>query len=117
MKVIIYMDGFCNLCYGFASLVINNSPKGKFEFHHLPPPSENEHYPNDTVIVKTQDGRTLYQSDAVRYVLKQMNVGFQLIGALIAIFPLGFRNKIYQWIALNRYKWFGKSSTCRLPHT
>lgn len=41
--------------------------------------------------------------------------GFWSVTKIFWIFPEGFRNWVYDIIARNRYKWFGKEDNCRIP--
>jgi predicted DCC family thiol-disulfide oxidoreductase YuxK len=41
--------------------------------------------------------------------------GFWKATQLFLIFPEKFRNLIYDYIAKNRYKWFGKKENCMIP--
>jgi predicted DCC family thiol-disulfide oxidoreductase YuxK len=49
--------------------------------------------------------------------LKIMNDfgGFWKATQLFLIFPESFRNLTYDYIARNRYKWFGQRESCMLP--
>lgn len=114
--MIIYYDGVCNLCFGFVSIVNRFAKSGTFLFQPL---QESEYKATtasfDTVIVKTMEGKLLYKADAVRFILKNMPLPFRFLNFFISIFPIRFQNTIYDYIARNRYQWFGKSVTCRLP--
>ncbi|MFM7221981.1 MAG: thiol-disulfide oxidoreductase DCC family protein [Bacteroidota bacterium] len=115
MKITVYIDGVCNLCYGCGSFIVRHAPKGKFEFQDIATLPLNTTGSIDTVMVKTIEGQLLYRSEAVRYILGNMNGVFRLAGTILSLFPNRFRNYVYDWIARNRYKWFGKSDACRLP--
>ncbi len=59
-------------------------------------------------------GQVFYESEAAIEVARQLQFPWYLAGAF-RIIPLGWRNRIYRWIARNRYRWFGKRTTCRIP--
>ena len=61
------------------------------------------------------DGGTLYsKSDAVLRIARGLRAPWPLIGVL-AIVPRALRDVVYDWVARNRYHWFGKRETCLLP--
>ena len=40
---------------------------------------------------------------------------FWQLTKLFWVFPKGLRNQVYDFIAKNRYKWFGKKEACMIP--
>lgn len=61
------------------------------------------------------EGEKVYtRSTAALRVLKHVGGGFTLLYGFIIIPPF-IRDAVYKWISRNRYKWFGKRDTCRLP--
>jgi predicted DCC family thiol-disulfide oxidoreductase YuxK len=38
--------------------------------------------------------------------------GLSILGFM---FPAFIRDKVYDWVARNRYKWFGKKNECMIP--
>ena len=65
-------------------------------------------------LVFEKDGKVYFRSNAVIRCMSTIGGGWKLMWALV-IFPRFFRDWIYDWIARNRYKWFGKHETCRIP--
>ena len=68
------------------------------------------------------DSVILYESNKAYYIkssaaLKIMNSfsGFWKLTNFFWIFPKAFRDLCYDYIAKNRYKWFGKKEQCMLP--
>jgi predicted DCC family thiol-disulfide oxidoreductase YuxK len=61
------------------------------------------------------DAQGIYsQSDAVLQICRALGGGWALLSYL-RIVPRGIRNGLYRWVARNRYRWFGKRDTCRMP--
>ncbi len=61
------------------------------------------------------DGETVQtESDAALHALAELE-GLWRLALIFKILPRLLRNKIYQSIAVNRYRWFGKKESCRLP--
>lgn len=70
---------------------------------------------SDSLIVITTTGQVLERSDAVLSIASGLGLpwsGLALAGYLI---PRFVRDSVYNWIGRNRYKFFGKKDTCRLP--
>ena len=121
---IIFFDGVCNLCNGFVDFILRQDKKGKFRFASLQSVTADEYlkaYPDittgddpDSVVLLTASGAVYTQSNAVLRIAGILGGAWPLLKAFY-IFPAWFRDRIYQWIARNRYSWFGKRDTCRLP--
>jgi predicted DCC family thiol-disulfide oxidoreductase YuxK len=56
-----------------------------------------------------------YKSDAALEIAKNLG-GFWHFGTIFKIIPTAFRNYLYDYIAKNRYKWFGKNDNCFVPN-
>lgn len=118
-KPIIFFDGVCHLCNGFVDAMIQRDPKARIQFAPLQGDTAakaltaDERALLDSVILLTE-GRKYHRSEAVLRSLV-------LLGGTYKIFQLGFlipgflRDKIYAWVAKNRYAWFGERDFCRLP--
>lgn len=118
-KPIVYFDGVCGLCNGFIDFVISLDKKNHFLFSPLQSEYAKTHLPEEYTldlksVVLQIDGNTYSKSRAVLKVLDliggpwKLSIVFQLI-------PQGIADKIYDLVATNRYKLFGKKETCRLP--
>jgi predicted DCC family thiol-disulfide oxidoreductase YuxK len=118
---IIFFDGVCNLCNQSVQLVIKNDSKNQFKFAALQSEAgrrillQNE-FPLEqlTSFVLLENDRIYTKSTAALKVMKSLD-GFWRIMYVFIIVPKFIRDGVYSWIAKNRYKWFGKQSTCWLP--
>lgn len=116
---VIYFDGHCGLCNGFVDFVMKHDHQGKFMFSPLQSEYAKTHLPEEyttdlkSVIVQIE-GHTFKKSKAVFKVLKEMNGTWSML-AHLDFLPDPILNFGYDFIALNRYKMFGKRETCRLP--
>lgn len=117
-KIIIY-DGICNLCDGFILFVIDNDKKNKFKFTPLQDEfsktilkESNKDF--EESILFYRDGIIFSKSSAVIQIFFELGFPFNLIQIFMAI-PKFVRDKIYDFVARNRYKWFGKRVSCRIP--
>ncbi len=121
-KKVILFDGVCNLCNNAVTKVIKYDKKNAFLFAAIQSKSGQEiiNYLNiDTTKI---DSIILYEPN-ISYdikstaALKVMNDfgGFWKITQIGWVFPESFRNFIYDYIAKNRYNWFGKKESCMIP--
>jgi len=121
-KKIVIFDGVCNLCNSSVLKVIKNDKKNTFLFAALQSKSGQEIINYLKIDISKIDSIILYEP-GVSYdikstaVLKVMNDfgGLWFLTQAFFIFPKGLRNFIYDYIAKNRYKWFGKKESCMIP--
>ena len=121
-KKIILFDGICNLCNSSVQFVIKNDKKDIFRFVALQSELGIEILnfigvnPNniDSIVLYQPGVAYYYKSNAVLEIAKTLG-GFFIFLKIFAILPLGIRNKLYDFVAKNRYKWFGKKETCFFP--
>jgi predicted DCC family thiol-disulfide oxidoreductase YuxK len=121
-KKLILFDGICNLCNEAVVRVIKNDRKNTFVFSALQSETGKKVIDHLKIDISKIDSIILYEPN-VSYdikstaALKIMNDfgGFWKATQLCLIFPERFRNLIYDYIARNRYKWFGQRESCMLP--
>lgn len=116
---IIFFDGVCNLCNGAVNFVIDRDPKGKFKLAPLQSAIaadylKKEQLDNLNSIALFEDGIIYQKSTAALKIAKKLRGAWPLLYTFIIIPPF-IRDFVYDFIAKNRYKWFGKQETCRLP--
>jgi predicted DCC family thiol-disulfide oxidoreductase YuxK len=58
--------------------------------------------------------RVYLRSDALAAVLQDLGGGYAVL-ALFRVLPRFLRDRLYDFIATHRYRWFGKLDACRLP--
>ncbi len=117
--VIIY-DGVCTLCNWFVRFVIKRDRAAYFQFSPLQSDfaqSKLNDYKQvqlgDSVIL-LEHGRVYVKSSAVIRILSKLS-GVGWLGWLYRNFSPKTRDRIYDWIARNRYRWFGKKDDCPVP--
>lgn len=59
-------------------------------------------------------GRYYNKSSAALRALMLLG-GFWKLSVVAFLFPAFLRNLMYDWIARNRYRWFGKQDACMMP--
>ena len=121
-KKIILTDGVCNLCNGIVLKIIKYDMKNTFLFANLQSEAGKELTKYLGIDTKKIDAIILYEP-GVSYEIKSNAVlkimddfgGFWKLTYVLLVFPVSFRDIIYDIIAKNRYKWFGKKESCMMP--
>lgn len=120
-KPILLFDGVCNLCNGFVQFVIRRDPKGKFRFAALQ--SEigqtllrQANMPTEelSTVILYENGKFYTHSSVPLLVVKRFGGAWPLLYGLVIV-PKFIRDGIYNWVARNRYRWFGKRESCMIP--
>ncbi len=118
---IILFDGVCNLCNSGVQFIIKKDRKNLFKFAPLQSEFGQGILEKHDLKTKNMDtfvyaymGKTYTKSTAALKIAKELKRGWQLFYAFIII-PAFFRNFIYDLVAKNRYKWFGKKDSCMIP--
>jgi predicted DCC family thiol-disulfide oxidoreductase YuxK len=121
-KKIILFDGLCNLCNSAVVFVIKQDQKDLFRFVQLQSELGQEILKHIGINTKNIDSIILYEpglayyykSSAALEIAKNLG-GFLHLGTVFRLIPTSIRNKLYDYIARNRYKWFGKKESCMIP--
>lgn len=118
-KQVICFDGVCGLCNGFVDFVMAHDHQKQFFFSPLQEQWCQKNLPaqyltNLSTIVFYQDGKLSTKSDAAIDVVEKMG-GIFWFARIARIVPKFIRDKVYDFVASNRYQWFGKKDICRLP--
>lgn len=116
---IVFFDGVCNLCNGFVDFLVRQDSKHVLRFASLQGKTSRELLGPGAgeklaSVVFYENGSTSTESAAVIRILSQLGGAWRLL-ALLRVIPVFLRDPIYRFIARNRYRWFGKRETCRLP--
>jgi len=120
-KLIVLFDGVCNLCNGWVQLIIRNDKKDVFRFAPLQSDaaagilSEAKYssVPAESVIL-IEGGNYYFRSSAALRIFSHLNGMWKLM-IVFYIVPVFIRDAVYDFIARNRYRWFGKRNTCMVP--
>jgi predicted DCC family thiol-disulfide oxidoreductase YuxK len=117
----ILFDGVCNLCNGFVQFVIRRDPSGRFRFAALQSPEAaallrdvgvTAPLPDSVVLV--EDGRVYVRSTAALRVARGLTFPWPLAYACIVV-PRFIRDRVYDFVAARRYRWFGRRAACMVP--
>ncbi|MFV8327059.1 thiol-disulfide oxidoreductase DCC family protein [Flavobacterium sp. ZS1P14] len=121
-KKIILFDGVCNLCHSAVQFVIKHDKNDIFRFVSLQSNLGQEITKHIGIDTKNIDSIILYQPGIAYYYKSEAVIkiaaslgGIYYFGTLFSLFATSFNNRIYDYIAKNRYKWFGKKESCMIP--
>ncbi|SFG73270.1 Predicted thiol-disulfide oxidoreductase YuxK, DCC family [Pedobacter insulae] len=120
-KTVIFFDGLCNLCNGAVQFTIQRDHRNLFHFASLQSDYAklklspfNIDVEDGSSFVLLENGKVYERSTAALKVAKKLSGFWPLLYGFIII-PRFIRDFIYNFIAKNRYKWFGKKESCWVP--
>ena len=103
---VVLFDGVCNLCNSSVQFIIKNDHKQVFKFASNP-----TDFNSFVVLI---DGKLYQKSTGALKVAKQLKFPINLAYIFIIV-PSFIRDGVYNLVAKNRYKWFGKRDFCMIP--
>ncbi len=118
---VVLFDGVCNFCNNTINTIIKLDKKSVFKFapiqsdigqqylniHHFVPK-------NMSSVILICDGNVYTKSDAAMQTFKHLGGWWRYLRILTFV-PRPVRDAVYDFIAKNRYKWFGKKKECMVP--
>ena len=121
-KKIILFDGVCNLCDTSIQYVIKKDKKNTFRFVAIQSDLGQRIIKHiginslhiDSVILYEPGIAYYYKSSAIVEITKELS-GFFSWASVFRILPITVRDYIYDYVAKNRYKWYGKKDSCLMP--
>jgi predicted DCC family thiol-disulfide oxidoreductase YuxK len=121
-KKLILFDGVCNLCNSSVQFVIKHDKKNLFMFTPLQSNIGQQiikEYQIDTkkvdsILLYSPETGIDYKSTAALKVAYALGFPNSML-SLFFIVPTSIRNWVYDYIAKNRYKWYGKKESCMIP--
>lgn len=120
---ILLFDGYCNLCSNCVKFVLRHEKNTEIQFASLQ--SEvgltllqkhaiNPKEIDSLVLIK---GDSVYVKSTAALLLTKYFKGLYPLLIVLLIVPPFIRNGVYDYVARNRYKWFGKQNSCMIPST
>jgi predicted DCC family thiol-disulfide oxidoreductase YuxK len=121
-KKIILFDGVCNLCNGAIQFIIKRDKKDVFRYASLQSDIGEKLVAERGIdtekvdsIILIEPGLAYYtKSDAALEIGKHLN-GYGTLSSILLGIPTTLRNIVYDFIAQNRYQWYGKKEQCMIP--
>ncbi len=119
---VILFDGYCKLCNRAVNFVIKHGGRNKFRFASLQSDSGKSllsgfliNKQNIDSIVYIEDKKTFYRSTAILRIIKRLGKAWSILYIFIIVPPF-IRDWVYDIVAGNRYRWFGRNESCRINH-
>lgn len=120
-KTILLFDGYCNLCHSSVQFIIKHEKKQEIYFTSLQSKTGVEilnYYSINPVktnsVVLIEKNKSYIKSTAALRLTKYLK-GIYPLAIVFMIIPAFIRNSVYDFIARNRYKWYGKKDSCLMP--
>ena len=113
-------DGVCNLCNYWVQFVIKRNSKQSIKMAALQSTEGRaviqehkieEGYLESLVLV--QKGKVYTHSSAALLLCKELDGAWKIL-IVFWLVPKILRDAVYNWVARNRYKWFGKKDVCMI---
>ncbi len=120
-KTILLFDGYCNFCSNTVQFILKHEKNQDLFFASLQSEAGIELLKKYNIDPATTDSLVFIENDtasvrssAALKVAKRLKGLYPALYAFMIV-PAFLRNVVYDFIARNRYKWFGKSDSCMLP--
>ncbi|MBM1107224.1 thiol-disulfide oxidoreductase DCC family protein [Aurantibacter crassamenti] len=121
-KKIVLFDGVCNLCNSTIQRIIKGDENDIFRFAALQSEVGKKLISERNIDTATIDSIILIEpgvafyvkSDAALQIGKNLK-GYRTISSVLNLIPSGLRDIVYDFVARNRYKWYGKKDQCMIP--
>ena len=118
---VVLFDGVCNLCTHSVTFILAHERDPTLRFASLQSQAGARIMrqfgldpENLKTIVLIANGRTYLRSDAAIGIARHLRGGWRLIG-LFKVVPRPLRDWVYDLVARNRYRWFGRLDSCMVP--
>lgn len=121
-KKIVLFDGVCNLCDSAVQFIIKHDKKDNFRFASLQSETGKKLVEErgldpeeiDSIILIVPGVAYYRKSTAALEISRDLSGGYSLLKNFLVI-PSNLRDGIYDYVAKNRYKWYGKKEHCMIP--
>ena len=121
MNDVVIFDGVCKLCTGSLAFILRHEAAQELRFAPMQSAAGKQlmqKFGIDPAQMKTfvviADGRAYVRSDAAIRVSRFLRGGWRLL-RMVRVVPRPIRDYVYDLVARNRYRWFGRHDTCIVP--
>lgn len=120
MNKIILFDGECHFCDQSVQFIIKRDPHASFKFaslqSHIGQKIRYDYIIPQHIdsIILIEDDQYFVKSTAALRICKRLK-GAWKIGFFFLVIPTPVRDLVYDYVAKNRYQWFGKKDACEIP--
>ena len=116
--MVVFFDGICNLCQSSVRYLIKHDKKSILKFASIQGAYAKSFLPADELqsmeSVLFYDGKKLYKKSMAVLKLLKLLGGWHRLLLLSYLVPAFIRNSLYDVVAKNRYRWFGKQGQCMI---
>ena len=121
-KKLILFDGVCNLCDASVQYIITIDQNDLFRYAALQSDIGQKVIEEfsintdktDSVLLYSEENGISYKSTAALKIASKLGFPVNLMSVFLVV-PTFIRNWVYDYIAKNRYKWYGKKDECMIP--
>jgi predicted DCC family thiol-disulfide oxidoreductase YuxK len=121
-KHLVLFDGVCNLCNASVQYIIRHDKRDNFRFATIQSKVGQQIIKDflidttktDSIILYSEKNGICYKSTAALIIAKHLGFPNNIM-TIFLIVPPFIRNWVYDYIAKNRYKWYGKRDSCMVP--
>jgi len=121
-KKIILFDGVCNLCNSTIQRIIKRDTNDVFRFAALQSEVGKKLISERNIdtqkvdsIIFIDPGVAYYFKSKAALQIGQHLKGYRTLSYFLTLIPNSLRNIVYDYIAKNRYQWYGKKDQCMVP--
>lgn len=120
-RPILVFDGVCVLCSGLARFLLRHDTRRQFRLLAAQTPLGTalyRHFGLEPVAYETNllidDGQVWFKSEGSIRIFERLGFPWSLV-TLGRLLPRPVRDRLYDVVARNRYRWFGVRQTCYMP--
>lgn len=121
-KKLVLFDGVCNLCDASVQYIIKHDKDDVFRFTALQSELgeqiikqfDIDRSKTDSILLYSEEKGISYKSTAALKIASKLGFPINLMSIFLIVPPF-IRNWVYDYIAKNRYKWYGKKDDCMIP--
>lgn len=116
---ILFFDGYCSLCNGLVDWAMRQDKHARIRFASLQGETAKAVIPNNNIndtdtVVYWRDGNSYQRSNAILYLLVDIGGVWAMSGVFFLV-PSVVRDFIYRRVAVNRYRFYERRESCRMP--
>ena len=123
LKNTILFDSKCNLCSKTVKRVMKLDKNKLFTFisnrseygKNIISKNNLNSVTTETIVLFTTENKFLIKSDAAISIAVKLNPLFLIFNTLFIV-PKKIRDRVYDYVAKNRYKWFGENESCEITN-
>lgn len=118
---VMVFDGACNLCHFWVKFAVERDPTGQLYFLAIQSAAGQAFLTRNRLPTETyesfylvEDGAILQKSRGFLHMIRHLRAPWPWL-SMFRILPAWLLDPLYDLIARNRYRWFGKRTLCLVP--